>query len=66
MPPLVESSAWRSLSSLRLSASCACLRAVMSRATAWNPVTFLPSVTICTFWPNHTSVPPLATAGNSK
>ena len=50
----------------RSTASSACLRRVMSRATAWKPTTFVPSVRSCTFWPIQISSPPRVTAMNSS
>ena len=50
----------------RSSASSARLRRVMSRATAWKPTTFEPSIRSCTFWPIQISSPPRVTAMNSS
>ena len=50
----------------RSSDSSARLRRVMSRATAWKPMTFDPSMRSCTFCPIQISSPPRVTAMNSS
>ncbi|PYQ55421.1 MAG: hypothetical protein DMF78_02010 [Acidobacteria bacterium] len=56
----------RSCRRSRSRASSARLRRVMSRATAWNPTTWLPSVRSWTFWPIQISSPLRVSAMNSS